>query len=102
MNKKLGEILQLINFRKINEDAEPQSYFWFDAKSVRIYLDTKDPYFDFGVYDYSEYTYDIIERVLHPDILEKEVASMTYEEEIQMLVIYLDYENGGFWEDGED
>ena len=53
MSNKLSDILQLINFRKINEDVVQDSYFYFDAKSIRIYLDSKDPYFDFGVYDFS-------------------------------------------------
>lgn len=96
---KLSAVLQKINFRRINKDVPQDSYFYFDAKSVRIYLDVKEPYFDFGVYDFGEYTFDIIERALHPDILEKEVESITYEEDIQMLAIYLEVPIGGFGED---
>lgn len=90
MSNKLSDILQLINFRRINSEEEsPNDYFYFDADSVRIYLGVKYPYFDFGVYDFGEHTTEIIEKVLNKDILEKEVDSISYENKIEMLVIYL-------------
>lgn len=96
MHPILENVLDLINFRKINVDEEPMSYYYFDSMSVRIYLDKKDPYFDFGVYDFGENTYNIIKEVLNSDLLNRKVESITYEEEINMLAIYLEeVEYGG-------
>ena len=84
------QFVETFNFREYNEYASTERDK-HDTKIVRIYIDNDslDEWFELGIYDFSIHTWDLIEKILHPDICKSVVSSMTYDTGLDLLKVYL-------------
>lgn len=85
---KLRDFLKLYNFRQMISDKQ-------NTQIVRIHLDWPAKWFEFGVNDW-DYGNDVrdkmVENILRPDLLDKEVVSINYDNDNSVFCIFLDQE----------
>lgn len=85
----LREQIKLINFRQI----EPQltGMYHQNTKTIRVYLDVGD-WFEFGVLDFGfeDERDKIVDKVLTKKILDSEVTSIAYCDDLPMLEVWID------------
>ena len=83
------QFINTFNFRHINECVQYEEE-QYDTKIIRIYIDgEKYTWFEFGVYDFGMHTFELVRRCLNDKICKSYIDSITYDERIGVLKIYL-------------
>lgn len=83
------QFIETFNFRDLNEYASSERDK-HDTKIIRVYInDDLDEWFEFGIYDFGIHTWDLVKKVLHPDICKSSVDCMTYDTGLDLLKVYL-------------
>lgn len=87
----LRDILELINFRRIESELE-RSY-QENSNTIRIYLDFKD-WFEFGIYDfaYEGEREDRVGKILTKELLDSEVTSIHSIDGLNLIAIWINTE----------
>ena len=87
----LKELLKIYNFRLYRSDCENNKE---NTNTIRIYLDCGE-WFEFGIDDWStdENKIGIIRKVLTKEILKRQVDYFTVDEDMNILVVYLQNES---------
>lgn len=87
----LKQLLKIYNFRLYRSDCENNKE---NTNIIRIYLGDGE-WFEFGINDWStdENKMDIIRKVLTKEILKRQVDYFTVDEDVNILVVYLQNES---------
>lgn len=86
------QFINTFNFRYINEYAQYERE-QNDTKIIRIYIDDDIcNWFELGVYDFGIHTWELIQKSLNEDICKSYISSITYDESLSVLKVYLQKE----------
>lgn len=88
------QFMETFNFRDFNPAGTTEDSK-YNSKIIRIYVDECEAWFDFGIDAFhSKSLQRLLEKIFSKDIIQSTVSSMTYINEIGMLKIYLETEQG--------
>lgn len=84
------QFINAFNFRMFNEQTYAESDR-YDTKVVRFYFGELDyQWFEYGLYDFGADTWDIVQKTLSKDICKSRISTMTYDDTLGVLKVYLE------------
>ena len=91
------QFIKTYNFKVANENFDHTNYKYSDTTIIRIYYgeEFKHCWFEFGIYDWagSKSTWESVKKVLNKEIYQSYIDSIHYDDELDMLCIYLEGDN---------
>ena len=84
------QFVETFNFGDYDQYCSEDVYK-YNTKNIRVYHSNihKCDWFEFGVYDFGEDTWNILEKSLSKNVLESYIDCITYNGEINMVEVYI-------------
>ena len=84
------QFIRTYNFRYIVENDKERDGMDRTTNIVRIYYgNSPEDWFEFGVYDYGEYTWDNVKEILSPQICNMSVKFFYYDQDMGRFNVHL-------------